>query len=539
MEGAGIRHNGFTVDGLARMLREGKITRRGFLGRAVGLVGGVAAAEGLLAQVVAAQTTAKTTLVIAQSADLTKLDPHFSTSVHDISVSFNVFDKLINRHPDGKLYPELATEWKLLNPTTWQFKLRPGVKFHNGDPLTSADVKFSIERALDPNMKASQVRTIFTTVDRIEVPDPQTVNFLMKQPDPLLPARLAYYGGQIMPKAYAERVGPEEFNAKPIGSGPIKFVEWVKDDRATFDANRDYWGGKIDTDQVIYRPIPEVAPRIAALLRGEVDIITKIPPDHVDRVAKNPTTKVEGVLYAGLNGLYVASQRPPLDNIKVRQALSLAIDREEIVKEMWRGQGIVPNGPIAKGDNHYPAGFPPLKYDPDKAKQLLKEGNYKGDEVLLSSGQGFLANDRQMSEALLAMWSAVGIRARVEVLEQSVMMQRLRERSFGGLRWADPTSTLGDPDGMMWRHLMPGGINDYWFRHPRFDELGNAARFSVDESFRGRAYREMAQIVLEYVPFIPILQPIESYGLQKYVDWKPNPNQTLELRQFNFKFRRA
>ena len=237
--------------------------------------------------------------------------------------------------------------------------------------------------------------------------------------------------------------------------------------------------------------------------------------------------------------LWVCSQKPPLDNIKVRQALSLAIDREAIVKEMWRGQGIVANGPIPKGDNHFDENLPPLKYDPDKAKQLLREANYKGDEIVLESGQGYLANDKDMSEALVAMWRAVGLNAKMEVLEFSLIAQKMREKSFKGLRWGDPTSTVGDPDGMMWRQLMPGGLNAYWFRHPRFDELGDAARFSVDEKFRGQAYTEMTQLRQEYLPMIPILQPIDSYGLQKYVDWKPYSNQALEIRSFNLKFIRA
>ncbi len=526
-----------SIDGLARMLRDGRITRRGFLARAAGLLGGLAAAEGLLARVVGAQTTRKTDLVIVQGGDISKLDPHLSTSVNDITVSFNFYDNLTSRRRDNKLAPSLATEWKLLNPTTWQFKLRPGVKFHNGDPLTSADVKFSIERTYDPKAKTN-VATVFTTVERIETPDPATVNFVMKKPDPLLPARLAFYGGQMIPKAYFERVGPDEFNAKPVGTGPVKFVSWVKDDRLVLEANRDYWGGKIDADKVIFRPIPETAPRVAALLKGEVDLITKLPPDHVDRVNKSGTARAEGALYAGLYCLTVNSKRPPLDNPKIKQALSLAIDREAIVKELWRGQGIVPNGPIARGDNHYDETLPPLKYDPALAKQRLKEAGYKGEEIYLETAVGYLANDKQIAEAIAAMWIDVGINAKIELLEYSVRMQRLREKSFKGCWLGDPTSTLGDPDGMMWRLLGPGGLADYW-RHPRFDELGNAARFSVDEKFRREAYREMTQIFLEYFPWLPIIQPVESYGVQNYLEWKPYSNQQLEIRTFNLKFRRA
>lgn len=538
MENARAGDDSITLGGLARMLEDGKITRRGFLARTVGLVGSLAAAEALLTRVVGAQTTGKSDLVIAQGGDISKFDPHLSTTVHDTSVTFNLYDNLLSRHRNGKLYPSLATEWKLVNPTLWQFKLRSGVKFHNGDPITSADVKFSLDRAIDPKA-GSRVNTVFTTVDRIETPDPHTVNFHTKQPDPLLAARLAFYGGQIMPKAYFERLGPDEFNARPIGSGPVKFVSWVKDDHLVLDANRDYWDGKIDADRVVFRPIVEGAPRIAALLKGEVDLITKLPPDDVERVGKHPTTKVEGALYAGLYVLAIGTQRPPLNNVRVRQALSLAIDRAAIVKEMWRGQGVVPNGPIAKGDNHYDESLPPLKYDPDKAKQLLKEGKYQSEEIALESTSGFLANDKAMSEALVAMWRDVGLNVRMEVIEYSVRMQKMRDKTFKGLLWSDPTSTVGDPDGMMWRHLAPGGNTRFWPMSPRFDELGNAARFSIDEKFRGQAYKEMTKIILEEVPWIPIIQPIESYGLQKYLDWLPYSNQQLEIRRFNLKFRRA
>ncbi len=532
------RRDGLTVDGLARMLRDGKITRRGFLARAAVLLGSAAAAEGLLTRVAGAQTTSKNTLVIGQSADISKLDPHLSTTVNDIAVTFNLYDNLLSRHLDGKLYPSLATEWKLVNPTTWQFKLRQGVKFHNGDPLTAADVKFSIERSYDPGAKVITT-SVLNTIDRIDTPDPYTVVFTTKKPDPLLAARVAFYAGQIMPKGYFGKVGYDEFNAKPIGSGPVKFVSWVKDDRLVLDANRDYWGGKIDADQVIFRPVPELSARLAALLKGEVDLITKIPPDHVERIARNPTTKVEGVLYAGLYCFAVTTQKPPLDSKPFRQALSLAIDREAIVKELWRGQAAVPNGPIVKGDSHYDPALPPLKYDPDKAKQLLKEANYRGEEMTIESAVGTIVLDREMSEVIVSMWKSVGINAKLELLEYSVFQQKIREKTFKGVRWTDPTSAYSDPDGMMWRHLSPGGPTAYWFRNPRFDELGNAARYSVDEKFRGEAYKEMTSLLLEYLPWIPVVQPMELYGLQKYLDWKPYANQTMEFRRFNIKFNRG
>jgi peptide/nickel transport system substrate-binding protein len=513
-----------------------QLTRRDLLKSAAAL-GATTALSPALSGSAAAQTTQKRELITAQGGDISKLDPHFSTSSNDIRISFNIYDNLTSRHPDGKLNPGLATEWKLTAPTTWTFKLRSGVKFHNGDPFTSADAKFSIQRTYDPNQK-TMVQTALSTIDHIDAPDPGTLVIHTKKPDPLLPARLAFYGGQIVPKKYLEATGNDGFNAKPVGTGPVKFVSWTKDDKLVLEAYDGYWGGKPDFDRWTMRPIPETAPRVAALLKGEVDVIVQLPADQGERVAGNPTTRVAGALYAGLYVMAVNSKRPPLDNPLVKQALSLAIDREAIVKELWRGRGIVPSQPIAKGDNHFDPSLKPLAYNPNQARELLKKAGYKNEEITIETTVAYLSNDKQMSEAVQGMWRDVGVNVKVEVIEYSVRAQKNREKSFKGLWWGDPTSTLGDPDGMMWRLLGPGGINDYW-RHPRFDELGNAARFSVDEKFRAQAYREMTALFLENFPWLPVIQPYEDYGLQKYVDFTPNPNQQFEVRKFNLKFRRS
>src|SRR5437762_2995081 len=234
-----------------------KISRRGLLkgAAAVGVAGSL---PHVLPDLAHAQTTQKRELVVAQGGDISKLDPHFSTSSNDIRWSFNIFDNLTARHADGMLYPGLAAEVKLQNQTTWSFKLRQSVKFHNGDPFTAADAKFSLERTYDPNAK-TMVATVFTTIDRIETPDPFTLIIHTKKPDPLLAARLAFYGGQIVPKKYLESVGNDGFNAKPVGTGPLRFVSWVKDDRLTLESNPDYFGGRPDFERLIVRAIPETS----------------------------------------------------------------------------------------------------------------------------------------------------------------------------------------------------------------------------------------------------------------------------------------
>ncbi len=194
------------------------------------------------------------------------------------------------------------------------------------------------------------------------------------------------------------------------------------------------------------------------------------------------------------------------------------------MKELWRGRGIVPSQPIAKGDNHFDASLPPLAFNPKEARERLKKAGYKGEEVIIETTVGYTAKDKPMSEAIQAMWKDVGVNAKVEVMEYSVRAQKMRDRSFKGMWWSDPTSTLSDPDGMMWRLLGPGGPQDYW-RQPEFDELGNAARFSVDEKFRGEAYKKMTKIFLENFPWLPgdpALRGLRAPEVRR-VDAEPEP----------------
>src|SRR5438128_11539348 len=193
------------------------MTRRDVL--KIAAAGAAAALPGAIPSPALSQGTQKRELVVAQGGDVAQFDPHMSTSSNDIRISFNLYDNLTSRRPDGKLAPGLATEWKLQGQTTWVFKLRQGVKWHNGDPLSSADAKFSLERTYDPAAK-TRVNTVFTTIDRIEAPDPVTLIIHTKKPDPLLAGRLAFYGGQIVPEKHLKAVGLEAFGAKPVATGP-------------------------------------------------------------------------------------------------------------------------------------------------------------------------------------------------------------------------------------------------------------------------------------------------------------------------------
>jgi peptide/nickel transport system substrate-binding protein len=516
--------------------------RRGFLSRAsLGLAAALAPAPSPTSTAASPreQTTSKRDLVVAQAFDVTSLDPHASTLASDWRVAFNVFDTLIRRDPDGTLHPGLATAWKRTAPTTWQLTLRPDVRWHDGSRFTSTDAKYSLDRTYDATVKAARILGAWWTrpIERTEAPDPATLVIHTRWPDLLMPARLASCAGAVVPWAYVDRVGFKAFNERPVGSGPLRFVSRSPGDRCLFDANPDYWGGRIDMDRVVFQSVPDPERRVDLLLRGAADLVVPLAPEHGPRVAAGPATQVASVLYAGLYVLAVNVWVPPLNDALVRQALSLAIDRETIVKQLWRGRGLVPNGPIPRGDDLHDPSRPPLPYDPGAARERLRRTAYRGETVHFETTAGMIANDRLMAEAISEMWEDVGIKVALDVIDVEARRRKNQQRTFRGVWWSDPTSIIRDPDGMMGRLLSPGQPHDYW-RHDAFDRLASAARSGADERVRVEAYRKMTTIFLDENPWIVILQPMEDYGLRGYVEFTPSPDQQFDLRRFNFRMRR-
>lgn len=472
-------------------------------------------------------------LTIAQEGDIANLDPHVNGGDPDTLTEFNLFDTLTMRQPDLQLHPGLATSWRSLNPTTWEFKLRQDVTFHNGDRLTAKDAKFSAERTLDPKSGAAHNPTL-ATIDHIETPDDFTIHYVTKEPDPLLPARLATTRTQVIPADYFQKVGLDGFIKRPVGSGPVKFVEWQKGDRLVLARHDGYWGGKVAFEQVVLKPIPEMAARLAALQRSEAQIVTTITPDHWKEVNAGPGFHGASVLRAGHSILAVNVKQPPLDTPLVRQALSAAIDRGALVRDIYGGQGIVANSPIPKGSFAYDPNLPPYPFAPDKAKRLLEQAGYHNEPIILES-DGVFANEKQLSEAVVGMWQDVGVNSKVEVIEFAVRAQKKRDKSFKGLFWFGATDNLLDPDGLLWFYTEPGGIIDYGWRNPDFARVCTHAQTSLDPAQRLKDYQVATRIFNEALPFLPIFQPNLLYGVANSLDWTPIGTIVVDLRPYNLK----
>jgi len=469
-------------------------------------------------------------LVIAVASDINTLDPQESTVAADVRVTLNLFDTLVTRAPDLTLLPALATAWRRLDDRRWEFTLRNDARFHTGEPVTARDVKFTIERAISPTV-GTAVATIFSSVDAVSAVDDRTVVIETFYSDPLLPARLAYTGGEILPERYVTEVGAEAFARAPVGSGVVQFESWTPGQQLALTANPRYWGGPPAFDRVVYQVMKDARDRVQALLDGTAHIATRLAPEWRLRISRRAEARPVEALYAGQYVVAVNVRVPPLNDARIRQALSLAVDRKSLLGGMWLGRGLIPNGFVAKGDHvGYAEEWPPLTYNQERARQLLAEAGYAGEPIIFEATDGYLENDAAMALVLRALWQQVGLNVQMTALSTAERARKTRARSFRGLWLSDPTSTLQDPDGMMVRLMAPGGILDYWYDE-QWMQLAFEARYAHDVARRDHLYRQMQEIMLREMPLIPILQPMEGYGVSANVRWQPHPTDRFELRR--------
>ena len=477
-----------------------------------------------------AQSARGAHVTISQPADATTMDPGRSTQVLTVNYFVNIFDTLTRWDASLKLIPGLATAWKNVNETTWEFTLRPGVKFHDGSPFTGEDVKATLERNMVPGKTVVQAG--FATIEAVQLVNPTTVRIVTKKPDPLMPVRMAQMGSQIYPARFnASDAGISELARKPVGTGAYRFVEWVKDDRLVMEANREWWGweGKPPAvERITWKPIPDDFARLSALQRGEVDIITNVPPDQMKivRVLTVPATRFVTFL--------INSTQPPLSDKRVRQALHYAMDLQSIVKNLYAGQGKPFSGGLADTDFGFNPALKPYPHDAARAKQLLAEAGFpSGIEVTLYAGSGTMVNDKQLLEAIADMWSQAGIRAKVEIMEMARRQKMNNERAVpvNGLMLGNPQSTLLDADGSLWRLFHPNGFSGrYWVGSQpgqRFHDVMEQARYTLDPKKRKELYTEATRIIHEDKPWLELFQEVVIYGVSKRVSFKPRADYRL------------
>jgi peptide/nickel transport system substrate-binding protein len=495
-----------------------------------------------------ASPTGAQELRIALAAEPTSIDPLYHTLNPNNQVARHIFDRLVHQDAKQRLVPGLALSWKPIDETTWEFKLRPGVAFHDGAPLTPDDIIFSIERADKvPNSPASFA--IYTkAVKGIEVIDPLTLHVKTGTPYPLLPNDLSTIA--IQKKRAVEGKGTEDFNrgTAAVGTGPFKFVEWVPGNRIVLERNGAYWGPKPDWEKVVMRPITNNASRVAALLAGDVDFIENVPTADLKRLKDNPAVRVVETVSNRVIYLHLDSNRDrspfvfdndgkplaknPLKDRRVRLAISKAINRQAIVERVMEGAAIPAGQLLPDGFFGVSPNLKPERWDPEVAKKLLADAGYAdGFKLTLHAPNDRYVNDEKVAQAVAQMLTRIGIKTDVQAMPQSVYFTRASKLEFSlmllgwGADTGEPSSPLksllatNDPAKGM------GTANRGRYSNPTLDELLQEALATVDDEKRSGLLQQATEAGIKDVGIIPLHYEVTVWGMRSDLAFEGNTNQ--------------
>ncbi|WP_062015415.1 ABC transporter substrate-binding protein [Aureimonas sp. AU4] len=463
-------------------------------------------------------------ITIARQVSTTAMDPGFLKEA--ATIVDNIFDTLVMRDQDMKLVPGLAESWKAIDDRTWEFKLRKGVTFHDGETFDAEAVKFSIDRILDPLAKSPTLSYI-RTIEGVDIIDPTTVRIRTNGPDPLLPTRMSRYPTYIVPPAYVRKVGNDVFASKPVGTGAYKFVEFVPDQHVILEANPNYWRGAPSIQRVTWRAIPDGTARMTALITGEADLVENVPVDLAPLIQSSPDADLVQVKNGGLTiYLGLVMKDKPLDDTKVRQALDAAIDRKGIVDNILQGMATPKGTQVGPADFGY-LDVPPTPYDPAKAKALLAEAGYPdGFRIKMQSTTRYM-KDGEVAQAIAQQFGDVGVRIDQEVLDWSVYTQQVpRQGPIFMLGWGS-TQTL-DADAALYA-IMRTGEPYSTASIPKLDRLLDESRRVVDPAARKTILEDIQKTAAEQVPLLPLYQEDALYGKSKRVLFEGRPDARIPV----------
>jgi peptide/nickel transport system substrate-binding protein len=403
----------------------------------------------------------------------------------------------------------LAERWVNVNPTTWRFQLRKGVKFHNGEPFDAEDVKYSFDVYADPKSRRAHM---VSAIERVEVRDPHTVEIVTAKPFGGLLANLARVF--MLPKDTREKLGPDGFGQSPVGTGPYRFVQWQRDQQLVLEANPASWRGNPNPKRLVFRVIKDPGTRAAELRAGGVDIITNPPIPQLDMLDRGDTQVVAAK--AGRVIMYPFHlKQAPFDNRKVRQAVNLAVNREAIVKNVLGGRAAVLAGPLTLGWLGYDPALKPYPYDPARARQLLAEaGHPQGFETTWSISSGALLKDAEIAEAVAAQLRQVGIRVTLQPTQRAAQAQQFEQGNYQGMT-SSAWGSQFEPDLMLSWIIRPHSMV------PRLQELIEAGRREVDLEKRRKVYQDINQVAHDEAIWLFVHAQDELWAKRRDVPWVP------------------
>jgi peptide/nickel transport system substrate-binding protein len=491
-------------------------------------------------------------LRIGLAAEPTAMDPHYHNLSPNNSLLSHVFESLVDQDERQRLMPGLAESWKAIDDTTWEFKLRRGVKFHDGTPFTADDVIFSFERA--PNVEASPGSFgIYARGKTFIKVDDHTLHVKTAAPYPLMPNDVSQVF--VISRKHGQGAKTPDYNSgkAAIGTGPFKFVEYTPGNRIVLQRNDQYWGQKPMWQRVVFRGIKSGPSRVAALLAGDVDLIEQVPTTDMAQLKKEPKVTIAQIVSNRIIYLHLdhfrddspfvrakdgAPIKNPLRDVRVRTAITKAIDRDAIVSRVMEGQAIKAGQLLPEGFFGVSPKLKPVAYDPNGAKKLLAEaGLPNGFRLTIHSPNDRYPNDAKTAEAVGQMLSRIGIDTQVVTMTQGVFF---REASTGSpekgpkfsfilVGWGSGTGETSSPLksllGTFNQEKGMGTANRGRYSNPQVDKLINDALATVDDSKRAGLLARAAEVAIEDVGIIPLHYVVNTWALRRGFTYKPRADE--------------
>ena len=484
-------------------------------------------------------------VVIAQGVDPTTLDTQNQQETPASVVASHLFDTLVERDQNLKVVPALAAELpKLVGPTTWEVKLRQGVKFHNGEEFNAESVKFSLER-VKTGLRAS---SNFRPIEKVDIVDPYTVRVQTSKPWPIFPTIMtSRQASMYPPKAYAGK--DSAFISKnPIGTGPYKLVRWSKDEEIVLEANDQYWRGAPKIKTVVFRPIPDDAVRVAALQNGEVDVAVNIPPHLATIIANHPkiflstAPSIRTLQLMFVTHEYDAQHKlvGPYKGVtadrRVRQAIAYALDVDEIIKGVLDGKAMRTATLLTPLHFGYDPAIKPIKQDLGKVKQLLTEAGFPGGmELTLNSPQGRYVRDKEVAEAVTGQLTKAGIKTQLKTYEFVNYLNTLVYVHKPGPVWLIGWGTATVDAETVYGPLFRSGSNLGNYHNADFDGMVDQAQTQMDEKQRLATYHRINKLWIDDMPAVPLYQQVDLYGASKRLNWKARSDELIKAYDMSIK----
>ncbi len=484
-------------------------------------------------------------LMIGSKLDPSSLDPHYFNSADTVHPQTHVFERLIDLDREGALTPALALSWTALDPLTWEFKLRPGVTFHNGAPFTAHDVAFTFARI--PSVKSPGPFTGYTKqVTGLEIVDDLTLRMKTAQPHPFLPIDLSVVF--IVSRTTSMEATTADYNSgkAAIGTGPYRLVQFAPGDRAVFEAVPNHWAGRQPWDRVVFRTIKNDAARVAALLSGDVELIDLLPLNSLSTLKRDARIALfqrpaARVMYVQMDSDRDVSPhaagpdgRNPLKDRRVRKALSLAIDRNVIVTNVLEGAGAPASQMASPGTPGFSAKLQPDRFDVAQARRLLAEAGYpNGFKLTIHGTSDRYPNGDKVAQALAQFYARLGIETQVQLVPNAVFFPQASrlEYSFflAGYGSVDPSVYLRTVLHSFDQAKALGSSNRGRYANPRVDALVQQALVTLDDARRNALMAEAFELAEgEDQAVISVYWPTYDFaGLAGRVVFTPDANGTM------------